>query len=302
MYLEQRHHLRLHLDDTLHQCLSQSCLQGGNALHRRRQLTVVTSQYHPADATHGNPAGGLQCLCRLVDKQRAELHAVQQPMGRTHQRAGNDTCLAEQFGVDAYLQFRGTAFQAFQLLVDGFSPLAVTAQFADGLTDGPQLRVVRMCLEAPFVGKAQHLVVDTRRVADAQHMDSPVNELFRNPIDGHVTLGAHQNLRLPHQRLTYSLHQRRRLTRSRRSVYDGHVLGMQHLVDCPLLGSIQIAETHVFESQCLGLLSGIEKVPQITQPSLGTQHAVQGIKHAAVARLVKRQLHARLSFCPLKVQ
>ena len=100
-------------------------------------------------------------------------------MGRAYQRAGDDSCLAHQLGVDSYLYLGGTALQPVHLLVEVLaSLLAVLAQFADGLADGPQLRIVGMALEASLVGKTEHLVVDSCRVADAQHVDASVHEFL----------------------------------------------------------------------------------------------------------------------------
>ena len=166
LYLQQRHGFGMSLDETLHQGLSQAGLQGGNALHRRGQLTVVARQHHTADAAQGNPTGSLQCLGGLVDEQRAELLTVQQTVGRADQRRGNDTCLTKQLVVDAYLQFRGAALQALQSLVVLFvAALSVAAQVADGLSQRPQLRIVGVTLEAPLIGKREHLVVDAGWIA-----------------------------------------------------------------------------------------------------------------------------------------
>ena len=127
---------------------------------------MVAGQDDALTAAYGNPAGSLQGLCRLVDENRTELLAVEQAVGRTYQGAGNDAGLAEELRVNAYLQFVGTVFQALHLLVVLLvATLTVGTQFADGLADGPQQFVVRMTLEAPLVGEAEHLVVDTRWVA-----------------------------------------------------------------------------------------------------------------------------------------
>ena len=154
------------LHDALHECLSQPGLQGSNALHGRGQLTVVACQHYPTHSPHGNPAGSLQGLGSLIYKQGAKLLSIQQSIGRPHQCAGNDPCLTKQLTVDANLQFGGTTLQALQLLmVTLVTSPAVAAQFADGLAQCPQLRIVGMGLKATLVGKRQHLVVHTCGIA-----------------------------------------------------------------------------------------------------------------------------------------
>ena len=114
---QQGYYLGLVFGDALHQGLAQSGSQGCNTLYGRRQLAMVACQNHPAGSFHRNPAGGFQGLGCLVDKQGAELHAFQQPVGRTHQGAGDDTCLAEEFAIDADFYLGGTALQPIHLLM-----------------------------------------------------------------------------------------------------------------------------------------------------------------------------------------
>ena len=78
---------------------------------------MVARQNHPAGSLHRNPAGSFQSLRSLVDKEGAELHAFQQPVGRTHQGAGDDTRLAKEFAVDADFYFGGTTLQPIHLLM-----------------------------------------------------------------------------------------------------------------------------------------------------------------------------------------
>ena len=125
LYAEQRHHLGLFRGDALHECASQSALQRLVALHRRGQLTVVAGEDDAAGTTDGYPAGGLEGLGGLVDEQRAELHAVEQAVGRADECGGDDARLAEQLGVDAYLQLGGAALQAVHLLVPLVGALAL---------------------------------------------------------------------------------------------------------------------------------------------------------------------------------
>ena len=158
-----------------------------------------------------------------------------------------------------------------------------------------------MSLEAPLVGEAEHLVVHTGGVADAQHIESAVDELFRYPVDGHIALCTHQHLVLAAQRLVDGLHQRGGLASARRPVHNGHILGPQHLVDGVLLGVVQIVETHVGEGEGLCLLARIEEVAQVAQPALGSHGALKGLEHEAIAGLVEEQLHAQPAVADLQV-
>ena len=127
---------------------------------------MVASQHHTADTADGNPAGSLQGLCRLVDKDGAELLAVQQAVGTSHEGAGNDAGFAEELGIDTYLQFVGAVFQAIHLLVVSLPPSLPRGapQLTDGFADGPQQFVVGVGLEAALVGERQHLVVHARGI------------------------------------------------------------------------------------------------------------------------------------------
>ena len=150
--LQQGDGLRVVFYDALHQCLAQSCFESGDAFDGRRQLAVVTGQDYPRHSSYGYPAGGFQGLCRLVNEQCAELLTVQQAVGRTYQGRGNDTGLAEQFVVDAYLQCRSATLQTLQLLVVLLiASLAVAAHVVDGLADGPQMWIVGMALETALI-------------------------------------------------------------------------------------------------------------------------------------------------------
>lgn len=75
---------------------------------------MVTGKDDTAGSTDGNPTGSLQCLCRLVDEQSTEFLSIQQAVGCSNQCTGNDTCLTEEFVVDAYLQFCSPSFQTLQ--------------------------------------------------------------------------------------------------------------------------------------------------------------------------------------------
>ena len=131
---------------------------------------------------------------------------------------------------------------------------AMATQVADGFADGPQLCVVRVCLETPLVGKRQHLVVHSGGIADTQHVDAPIHQFFTNPIDSHIALCTHQHLVFAHQRLADGLYQCRRLARSRGTMYDSHILGSQHHVDGLLLRSVQIGKVQGREDKGLRFL------------------------------------------------
>ena len=195
LHPQQRHHLGFVLYDTLHERLVQSGTLGSHALHRGRQLTIIASQDDARHLADGYPAGGLKGLGCLVDEECPELHPLQQTVGTAHQRTGHDTCLAKQLGVDAYLYLGSTALQTVHLLMEAaVATMAFLPHLANGLSDGPQLRIVGMRLEAPLVGERQHLVVDACGIADAQDVHPTVHQLFRYPVYRHVTLRTNQHL------------------------------------------------------------------------------------------------------------
>ena len=68
LYLQQAHLVGMVLHDALHERLAQTGFQGGNALHRGRQLTMVARQYHARHLADGNPAGRFERLRRLIYK------------------------------------------------------------------------------------------------------------------------------------------------------------------------------------------------------------------------------------------
>jgi len=90
-----------------------------------------------------------------------------------------------------------------------------------------------------LISKTQHFVVHTARIADAQHADAAVNKLFRYPVYGHIALRANQHLTLTHQRFVDGFYQGGGLSRTRRSVHHGHILGPEHLVHGLFLRGIE---------------------------------------------------------------
>ena len=296
------------LDDALHERLAQSCLQGGEALHGGWQLAVVAGKDDAAHAPHGNPAGGFESLGGFVDKQGAELLAFQQSVGRAYEGTGDDTGFAEELGIDAHLEFGGALLQSFQFLVVALvTPFAVAPDIPDGLADAPEQLVVGVCFEASLVGEAEHLVIDAGWIADAEHVEPAVDKLFRYPVDGHVALGADEHLTLPSQCLIDGFHEGGGLARAGRPVYDGHILGPEHLVDGILLRLVQVREVHWGESEGLGLHpstaslplrggvgGGIEEVSQVGEPSFRPHHAVEGLEHHLIAGLVEEKLYAHI--------
>ena len=285
--------------DALHQRLAQSAFQGGDTLHGGRQLTMVAGKNHARGLADGNPAGGFEGLGSLIYKQGAEFHPLQQSVRGAHQRTGDDAGLAEEFALYADFKFRGALLQPFHLLVI-FVVTAFPArpQFAECLAGSPQLRIVGMRLKPPFVGEGEHLVVDARGVADAEHGNTTVEQFLTDPIHRHVTLGTHQHLTLAHECLVDGLYECGGLARSRRSVHNHHVLGSQHAVHGLLLRLVQIGEREGREGERLRLdvaRTRIEQVAQIGQPvAVGFHHAVERVEHHLVTGLVERQLHAHL--------
>ena len=112
-----------------------------------------------------------------------------------------------------------------------------------------------MSLETPFIGKGQHLVIDTGGVANPEHVDASVYELLGYPVYRHVALCTYQHLVLTHQRLTDGFDQRCRLARPWRPVDDGHVFRSQHLVDRLLLCRVEVRKVHGWKDEGLRFLS-----------------------------------------------
>ena len=121
-----------------------------------------------------------------------------------------------------------------------------------------------MGLKATFIGEGEHFIVDTRGIADTQHVDAAIHQFLRDPVHRHVTLCADQYLVLASQCLVDGFDECRGLTRSRGAMDDRHILGPQHFVHCVLLGCIQIGEMDGGETEGLCLLMRIEQVTQIT--------------------------------------
>ena len=142
-------------------------------------------------------------------------------------------------GIDTDLQFGGTFFEAFQFLVVAVAaPFAVGAEVANGLADGPEEGVVGVCLKAPLVSEGEHLIVDAGRVADAEDVDATVDEFFRDPVDGHVALGADQDLVFAAEGFVDGLDEGRGLAGAGRAVDNGNVFGTEDFIYRILLGAI----------------------------------------------------------------
>ena len=193
---EQADRRRMPGGNGFHQRAVQSALQGLGTFHGGRKLAMVAGQDDASGLLDGNPAGGFERLGGFVDEQGREFLTGQYAVGTACQRAGNDPRFVEQAFVDGDFQFGSPVAQAGYLLVKGFTARrrAAGVQVADGFADGPKGGVKRMCFETPFVGERQHLVIHARRVAHAQHSHTPVGQFLRNPVYGHVALGAYQYL------------------------------------------------------------------------------------------------------------
>ena len=151
-----------------------------------------------------------------------------------------------------------------------------------------------MALEAPFVGEGQHLVVHTGGVADAEHGHTSIDQLLANPIDRHIALCTHQYLVLAVKRLVDGLYQCGGLSGARRTVYDGHILGIEHLVYGLFLCGVEPRESGGGESEGRGLLRAVEDVTQLRQAvPFRLDDLAEGFEHQPVARLVEIELYAQ---------
>ena len=63
-----------------------------------------------------------------------------------------------------------------------------------------------MRLKLSLVGEAQHLVIDTCRIAHTQYRDATIHELLADPIDSHIRLCTDQHLALTTQSLADGFH------------------------------------------------------------------------------------------------
>jgi len=262
---------------------------------------MVAGQDDASGLLDGNPTGSFEGLGGFVDEQGREFLTRQYAVGTACQRAGNDPRFVEQAFVDGDFQFGSPVAQAGYLLVKGFTARrrAVGVQVADGFADGPKRGVRRMCFETPFVGERQHLVIHARRVAHAQHSHTPVGQFLRNPVYGHVALGAYQYLAFAVERLVDGFHKGGGLARSRRAVHDHHVFGTQHFVDGNFLRGVQPRETYRLEGEMSGLRCAVKNVAQFGQAAVPCgAHPVQSFEHQAVGSLVQVELHADAAVFP----
>ena len=80
-----------------------------------------------------------------------------------------------------------------------------------------------MILKAAFVGEREHFIINTRRITNAEHRNTPVHQFLTNPVHSRITLGADQHLRFAVKRFVNGFHKRGSLSGSRRAVYDGDI-------------------------------------------------------------------------------
>ena len=163
--------------------MAQSASLGLGAFDGGRQLLVVSSEDDTVGLANGDPAGGFECLGRLVDEEGREVVVGQHPVGSPHKRAGHDTCFVEKSGVDLHLQFGGSATKVresvAQAVALGSASLAQgLLRLADSLADAPQLGVERMRLEAALVGEREHFVVHASGIANAQYGNAPIDQFL----------------------------------------------------------------------------------------------------------------------------
>ena len=70
----------------------------------------------------------------------------------------------------------------------------VHTQLTNGFAYSPKLRIIRVSLETALISEAKHLIVDTSRIANTQHVYSTVYQLFTYPVDSHIALRTYQYL------------------------------------------------------------------------------------------------------------
>ena len=284
------------LGHLLHQRARQSAPRRLDAFDSRRKLAVVARQHHAVGSRHGHPARCFERLGRLVDEKGVEALAREQRVGCAGQRAGHDARRVEKLLTDAQLQFGGAVAQSSDFLVERLAAPAAGCgvQLADGAAYGPKLRIVGVGLEAPLVGEGEHLVVDARRVADAQYRDAPVDEFFGNPVDRHVALRAYQYLTLAPQYLIDGLDQGGGFPRAGRAVDHGDVVRAEHLADGQFLGAVEPWQADRLGRPFPGRQRPVDDVAQVGGAVVACgDDRVEGGEHEAVRRLVETQLHAQ---------
>ena len=111
-----------------------------------------------------------------------------------------------------------------------------------------------MGFEPAFVGKCEHLVVDTCGVAYSQHVYTAVYQLLAYPVNSHVALRTHQHLTLTGKSLFDCLDKSCCLARAGRSMNNSHVLCPEHFVDGMLLCGIEPWQVYVGEREMCGRL------------------------------------------------
>ena len=294
LHRQQGHSFRFALHNTLHKSLVEPSLHCRNTLDSRWQLAVVTGEYHSRCPAHRNPTCCLKRLCRLVYEEGAKFHPVEQTVGTAHKSTCYYPRLPEYLCSDTQVEFYLSLLQSFQFLMErSVTPLSIGTQFTYSLTYSPQLGIIRMRLKPPFVCKRQHLVIHTGRISNAQHINSSVNQFLGYPIHRHITLCAHEHLVLPAQCLENGLDESCGLSCSGRAMHHSHILCPEYLIYCPFLRSIKKWKLHRGERECLCLLTAVEQVAQVAQPTLCPDSAVESLKHQSVCGFVESQLHCQ---------
>lgn len=158
---------------------------------------MVAREDNSSGSAHRNPAGGFERLGGFVDEKGRKFHPLKQSRGAPDECAGNDVGTVEEVVVDAYLKFGGPAFQTFDFGVPLVCAASGSLQLSDGFPYAPKVGVVGMRFKTPSIRRRQHLVVDSCWIPDAEHVDTSVGKLFRNPVHGHIALGADKHLTLP---------------------------------------------------------------------------------------------------------
>ena len=183
---------------------------------------MVATEDNPVGLEDSRPAGRFQGLGRLVDEKGSEMVVFHDMVGAANQRAANHAGLLEEVGVDFNLQFHLAFAEASQEVLSLMRRLAGGA-LTQGAPDVPQFRVVGVVSIAPFIAALEHFVAHLQRVANAEHVDATLVELFANPVHRSVTGSAYQHLGLALESLDDSLDERCRLARSRGTMDNSHI-------------------------------------------------------------------------------
>ena len=133
-------------------------------------------------------------------------------------------------------------------------------------------------------------------VANADHVDTALGQLFSQQIHRSIGGGGHQHAPLTPNGFQNSLHQRGGFPRAGRAMDDGHVLGRDDMAHSGQLRVVEYARVKRvvgFVLSKTGLPGAQQRIAQFGQAVAMCAHDfAQGLIHLAVAHLIKSEVNA----------